>query len=363
MAWPAMTSLVLVLLSLGQADARSLSHSEALSSVIQPQKVSPPLRDVGSDKKFFGPPFPADYPDDKRPAVDKGILNKLKGPDQPYPALQSKEDYDVDFVKDENSDKGDWQAQFEYDTLRRKMAQEEADLKRAQDRADREGLDLDGAQRDADEAAGRVSDAQKNAADTAKRDEPVKTADDFEGPPSDEKLKELKKAVKAAEERYEQQKKAFEECERQLEDARKDLEELKAQHKELEAQIASETKLWAEQKTVRLNLKKSKEDAKRKAAAEKTKSAQEKLDKAEKVKAQAEKVLAKQKAEHDKAQRHLQERQASLKKMQDKMEAAKVKLQKIHGYKPAQVAPAPTKSGARTNSILGFLCLAVAALM
>merc|ERR1719261_900831 len=117
--------LLLAFAALGCVDA--LKSAAGYEPV---QKLSPPLKDVKSDKKFFGPPFPADYPDDKRPAVDKSILNKLKGPDQPYPALQSKEDYDVDFVKDENSDKGDWQAQFEYDTLRRKMAQEEADLKR-----------------------------------------------------------------------------------------------------------------------------------------------------------------------------------------------------------------------------------------
>merc|ERR1719199_747906 len=114
--------------------------------------IKPPLKDVKSDKKFFGPPFPADYPDDKRPVVDKGILNKLKGPDQPYPALQSKADYDRDYVKDENSDHGSWKAQFEYDYLRNKMAKEAADQRNAQARADQEGRDLDGAQKRSDDA-------------------------------------------------------------------------------------------------------------------------------------------------------------------------------------------------------------------
>ena len=39
-----------------------------------------------------------------------------------------------------------------------------------------------------------------------------KTADDFGGPPSHEKLEELKKAVADAEAKYEEQKKAFEVC-------------------------------------------------------------------------------------------------------------------------------------------------------
>ena len=40
-------------------------------------RLNPPLKDVSSDKKFFGPPFPADYPEDTRPVADKGILSIL----------------------------------------------------------------------------------------------------------------------------------------------------------------------------------------------------------------------------------------------------------------------------------------------
>merc|ERR1719409_1586487 len=52
----------------------------------------------------------------------------------------------------------------------------------------------------------------------------IKRAEDFDGPPSDEKLKEIKKAVADAEERYEKQKKAFEQCEKELEEAKARLE-------------------------------------------------------------------------------------------------------------------------------------------
>ena len=34
--------------------------------------------------------------------------------------LQSKDEYEKDFPKDENSDNGEWQAQMEYDQLRMK---------------------------------------------------------------------------------------------------------------------------------------------------------------------------------------------------------------------------------------------------
>merc|ERR1719161_4540 len=126
------------------------AEAKAISSSSQPQKLSPPLTDVSSDKKFFGPPFPADYPDDKRPVSNKGILDKVKGPDQPYPALQSQADYDRDYVKDENSDTGAWQAQFEYDRLRRELQKAQEAARRAADAAGRAGADADGAQGDDD---------------------------------------------------------------------------------------------------------------------------------------------------------------------------------------------------------------------
>lgn len=356
-----MAALIFGFLLAGQATALTMSEAKAsVLSLHQDPKISPPLKDVKSDAKFFGPN--GDYADDKRPVPDKSIMDKLKGPEQPYPALQAKDDFDKDFVKDENSDKGAWQAQFEYDALRKKLAEEEAGVKRAQDRADREGKDADAAQKDDDAAGKKVGDAEKEANDASKSEEDVKTADDFKGPPSDEKLKELKKAVDAAEDRLAKQKKAFEECERQLAEAKKNLEDLKARQTELEGQLAAETKLWVEQnqksKTVKLNLKHTRE----KAALDKTTAAAAKLAAANKIKGDAEKVLATQKAESVKAQANLQKQKAELKTAQDQLAAASTRLQKLHGYKPATGAH-PAKSGAPMASafmavfaLVGMLC-------
>jgi len=308
-------------------------------------KLSPPVKET--DKQHFG--TNGNYANDNRAVSEKSILDKLKGPGQPYPALQSKEDFDADYVKDENADKGAWQAQFEYDALRKKLAGEEADVKRAEERAAREGRDADAAQHDDDEAAGRVKDAQKGADDAAHGEDDIKRAEDFDGPPSDEKLKELKKAVDAAEARNIKEKAEFEECERQLAEAKKDLEDLKAMQKDLEAQVATETKLWVEQnqkqKTVKFNLKKTKENT----AMEKTKKAQVKLAAAEKVQAEAEKALAKEQAESAQAQTKLQKEKADYTKAQEQLAAASTRLQKLHGYKPVEAAPA--KSGAQTTSV------------
>jgi len=339
----ACTMLVAALVLLAQAEAYE-------------PKISPPLHDGGaltpgehqSDKKFFGPPFPADYPEDKRPVPDQKLMDKLKGPGQPYPALQSKDDFDRDFVKDENSDTGAWQAQFEYDALRKKLAQEEADAKRAQSRADREGADENAAQKAVDDFDKKLSDAEKGDRDAAGEEDRAKTAEDFGGPPSAEKLEELKKAVKAAEDKYEKQKITFEQCKKQLEDAKKDLEDLKAQQAELETKLAADTKLWAERKAVKLNLKKSQEVAAKSAAAARIIAAKQKLEAAEKVKTEMDKALAKEKAEHEKAQKNLHKEKTQYETAQKQLDAAKDKLQKLHGYKPAQAAVAPTNSASPT---------------
>jgi len=325
------------------------------------QKLSPPLTDAKSDKKFFGPPFPADYPDDKRPVPQKDILDMVKSPGRAYPALQGREEFDSDFVKDENHDAGAWEAQFEYDHLRRDLQKAEQDQKRAQDRADREGQDVDGAQHDDDSAAGRVNDAQKEFDKDMHGEEDIKKAEDFEGPPSDEKLKEIRKAIKDAEDRYAQAQKNFLKCKAELDAAKKELDDLRAQQKEMEEKLAADTKLWAEQKAIKMNLKKARQSE----AVTKVQAAMDKLAAAEKVKADAEKVLAKEKAEHEAAKKKQQKEKAEYEEVHKRLGTASARLQKIHGFKPVQAVPEPvaTKSSARMLSLAAALPLSILAAM
>jgi len=78
--------------------------------------LSPPVKTSG--KKFFG----KDYPWDKRPEVD--VLHFK----HPYPVVQDSDDFDHDFVTDQNSDNGEFVAQTEYDRLRHKLAKEKKDV-------------------------------------------------------------------------------------------------------------------------------------------------------------------------------------------------------------------------------------------
>jgi len=286
-------------------------------------------------------------------------LDMVKVPGRAYPALQGRQQFDEDFVKDENSDTGAWEAQFEYDHLRRDLKKAEDDLKRAADREALEGRDADGAKNDDDSASGRLKDAQDDFNKATKGEEDVKTAEDFQGPPSDEKLKEIRKAIKEAEQRYLKEQQDFLKCKEQLEKSKKELEDLKAQQKEMEEKVAADTKLWAEQKTVKMNLRKAKESA----ATAKLKEAMEKLSAAEKRKADAEAVLAKEKFEHEQAKQKLQKQKAKEETAHKQLEKASKRLQEIHGYKPAQPAqavPQPTKSASTMISAAAAVSMLVA---
>merc|ERR1719510_1976058 len=85
-----------------------LASTDSLSLLDITPELSPE-----SHEKFFD----HDYPDDHGPSVHKDYNFQ-----HPFPVLQDSEDYDKDYVKDENSDGGEWRAQQRYDALRAKGA-------------------------------------------------------------------------------------------------------------------------------------------------------------------------------------------------------------------------------------------------
>jgi hypothetical protein len=317
--------------------------------------INPPLKDVASDKKFFGPPFPADYPEDKRPRIDRSILDSIKSPDQPYPALQSREDYDRDFVKDENSDTGAWKAQFEYDAARKRLMDEESGDKRAQDSANRASQDESDAQRNADDAGRKATDAQKGV-DDARAGEHSTDQDDGDDTHDDghETLEELKRKVKEAEDKYEQAKKSFAECERQLKEAKAEFERLQAELEAMEKKAYSAQALWAQQKTVRMTALKAKKDAEKAAAAAKTKAARDNLAKVQAKKAAADKKLAKEKSQHEMTLKDLQKQKADMERTKNGLEEARLRLQKLRGVH------IPAHGAARSSTVVSALLVAAA---
>merc|ERR1719433_2025888 len=102
-------------------------------------RIVPPLEDVDTDKKFFGPPFPADYPHDQQPRASRRVFEK----GQPYPKVQEQGFFDKDYVKDENGDGGEWKAQMDYDTARTKIDRTKKQKEAAEKKAEAEHKDVD----------------------------------------------------------------------------------------------------------------------------------------------------------------------------------------------------------------------------
>merc|ERR1719311_1771974 len=96
--------------------------------------------------------------------------------------------------------------------LRNKIAKEEAEKRRAEERAAKEGRDVDGAQRDSDKAGQGVDDAKRGLDDAKAGEENARKGGDGDGSaePSKEALDALKKRLKEAEANYEKEKKEFE---------------------------------------------------------------------------------------------------------------------------------------------------------
>jgi len=323
----------------------------------QALSITPALKDGQSDKKFFA----SNYPQDTRPVVDKNVLNKLKSDKEPYPALQAANKFDTDFVKDENKDAGHWKAQFEYDALRKKMLQEEADEKKAAGKAAKEGKDVDDAQKKADDASKNAdelkkdSDAAKDAEDAAKKKtEDAAKKKDEEGSEKVSKAEMEKKLVKATED-LEAQKKKFAQCQLELDEAKAKVEELKAKVAEMDTKGAAGVKLWAEQSAAKLKASKYVVEA----ASAKREAAELRLASAQETKAHHEKNLQREKAESDQAQKNLAKERAEKEQAKAQLEKASQHLQKLRGYTPdAQ----PAKSGAAVPAMFFSLALSMAVL-
>merc|ERR1719198_1699313 len=86
-------------------------------------RIHPALEPV-SDSKFYDGNR-ADYVTDKRPHKDAPLHFS-----HPYPEVQDSNDYDKDYVKDENGDSGEFAAQQRYDRLRQSLVDQMKELER-----------------------------------------------------------------------------------------------------------------------------------------------------------------------------------------------------------------------------------------
>uniref|UniRef100_A0A7S4SVK0 Uncharacterized protein n=1 Tax=Alexandrium monilatum TaxID=311494 RepID=A0A7S4SVK0_9DINO len=125
--------LLALLLALAEtAEARRHIERGTLAAARAGELRTVPKLSPKSDSLFFR----HDFPDDLSPTAP--LETDF---DHPYPVVQESDKFDRDFVKDENSDRGEWQAQVEYDRLRtqmRELARQEEKARERKEELERE---------------------------------------------------------------------------------------------------------------------------------------------------------------------------------------------------------------------------------
>eukprot|EP00747_Dinoflagellata_sp_TGD_P101567 gnl/TRDRNA2_/TRDRNA2_168384_c1_seq2.p1 gnl/TRDRNA2_/TRDRNA2_168384_c1~~gnl/TRDRNA2_/TRDRNA2_168384_c1_seq2.p1 ORF type:complete len:327 (+),score=109.57 gnl/TRDRNA2_/TRDRNA2_168384_c1_seq2:54-1034(+) len=205
-----MFSRAIILLLAVSADARNPLRSQpkvAEVASLAVKRITPELRPK-SDNKFMHD----DYPSDERPR-ENGLAFE-----HPYPVVQETHNYDYDYVKDENSDGGEWKAQMQYDELRAKMHKIIKETEEAKMEMEKQKADVDKAM-EAEKIADQKEEVAETATGKAKGVE-VDRAQDVE---------DLKSQTAAAADEVEKEMVDLEECKKQLKEARDYLEKLLAQ--------------------------------------------------------------------------------------------------------------------------------------
>jgi len=346
------------------SDTRSTTAAQALSHVAahrQKQTVNPEL-DPQSDEHFFK----HDYPDDMRPSTGS------KKFDHPYPVVQEHDEYDKDFVKDENSDNGEWKAQFDYDRLRSQLKSRQDEVRDAYRRSEEEKQkleDLESKQQVAEEASQKA----KAEAEEARREaeEAHKKLEDLEGKAAanaGEEGKEGKEgeegeagkdgklggAIGDAVGDVKDKMKGLEECQKELEEAKAKLQNL-MKEKERRDKAMEEAKAAAQAKVEAANAK-AKEDydaavAKSTAKILGTKSDAEGAEQAlQDQEKDLEKQIKEAEAAHRAALRAYNEEKEQMEKAESGLSAAADKLRKYRGGVDQDGGVVPERSRSRLTA-------------
>lgn len=287
-----------------------------------------------SSKKFFG----KDLPGDKRPVADEHYYF-----DHPYPAVQDTGDFDKDFIKDENSDGGKWQAQMEYDLLRNKLHVAEKDLARLQKKMDSQ-----------DEVVQKAKKAYLEATNQVSKDQSTTGIAQHDLAEADGGVDKIESQVADAEDKVAKEVKDLEACKKALEDAKQALKDLKDKKVAAGEKYEKDVEDWkaAEEKRVKddeeeekkeeeekveeeKRVKQKKEDDKKKKEEDERKQVEE--DKATEENVRKEAQTKKEKENEEKEQKKKEEEEED-KKEEEKVEAENKVKRDVVGEKNAKIA-------------------------
>lgn len=300
--------------------------------------INPEL-DPGSDKVFFG----EDYPDNAQPISQEKVKFS-----HPYPAVQDSDHFATDYVKDENSDNGEWKAQMTYDLLRTKITQERDELAKAKYTEEELRQQLEKAKKEeaaaaqaAVEAALRAAKAKEEAKkaqeEADKKADAVAHGTNSEDHGQDHGNDQVSKdgekethatgqeeSIEKAAAKVKKEMTDLEKCQKELADARSKLKELIAK----QDQLHKEKKAADEDRKAETDHEKSELAEEADAAAAKLAQYEAEHDKLhEEEEARARKV-AEEEAAHRSAQRIREEEAANLEKMENDMKNAADVLRK-----------------------------------
>jgi len=192
-------------------------------------RISPELSPA-SDKKFFDGKR-ADYPTDGRPSTKDHFSF-------PFPIVQDSHDYDKDYVKDENADKGEWKAQAHYDKLRSSLSSVKDAASAAARKESEEANELHKAEEAEKKAAEEAAQQAKAAEEAHKKQEEAKKK--FAA--ANSTIAEAEKLVKSEVTDLEDCKKQLEEAKAHLKTLMKDKEAAANKQAELDAAAAAAKK-------------------------------------------------------------------------------------------------------------------------
>lgn len=359
-------------------------------------RIVPPLENVKSDKKFFGPPFPADYPHDQQPPSSRRMFEK----GQPYPKVQEQGFFDKDYVKDENGDGGEWKAQMDYDTARTKIDRTKQQRKHAEKNAEEEHRHVDEAAAKYEEKKEKEDKAKEAAQETARRaqeerdraaeasrhvrekeaenEAKVRAAEEEQRDAKraaerrEEARKNLEKKVEEAKDALDKERESFKDCQHELDEAKAHVERLtkekdnlvKSQQDE-STLVVKEQRMLEEQKRL-LQEERSKFnalEAKRTAALARLMAARNETQ-------SAQKELDEQKAEHKAAEQKAKQEEKELKDAEKELSEARTQLRKQRGpnalppgeeqptEKPVKSRAACVGAGEILTAVLLFMSLA-----
>jgi hypothetical protein len=289
----------------------------------QEPQVSPELEPKSSHMFFRN-----DYPHDLKPPINSDFNFN-----HPYPLVQDTDQYDKDYIKDENADNGEWQAQMEYDILRNKVFKAQADADRAKKFLDKQLAAKTAAEKKVAEAEAKAKAAKDKAewAEKMKNDaeDAVKKIDE-EGQASD--ADSSGSEVTDAQDKLAKEIDDFKECEEALAKAKDKLKEVMDEKEEWDKKTAAAN----EAAKKKYDEDKASADAAAHGSEEEAAKALEKAKKAAEEAKKARKEIEKHKQEYGDAHKHYQDQLDEVERDEKAIDEAKRKLKEMRAKQIAE---------------------------